>query len=138
MAPKTKKVVIYIRTSSVYNARADGDSYRRQHDAGKRYAAHNNMSVARVFSDPGVSGGDHIHTRGGFQKMLDYCEKVGMSDIIVEDRAITNRKLQNTKTKPQYTKKSGYAVEIFGRGVYIRTPRASPGTFSSRRWATSG
>jgi DNA invertase Pin-like site-specific DNA recombinase len=106
MAPKTnKKVVIYIRTSSVYNARADGDSHRRQEDAGKRHAAQNGMKVARVFSDPGVSGADHIHTRGGFKKMLDYCEKVGISTIIVEDRAITNRKWQNTETKPQYTNK---------------------------------
>ena len=85
MAPP--RAVAYIRTSSLSNVGVDKDSETRQVEAIKRHAAASNLVIARRFSDPGVSGTDAVHTRPGFQDLLDYAKGAGISTIVFEDRA---------------------------------------------------
>ena len=62
--------VAYLRTSSRTNL--DGDSAPRQRQTIEEYAKRRGLHVVKEFYDEAVKGADHIHTRPGFQKLLDY------------------------------------------------------------------
>ena len=79
------KICAYIRTSSVSDSKKDNDSKPRQLEAIKNYAKSNNLLVAKVFYDAGVSGADDVLIRPEFQSMLLYCEQKKIGTIVVEN-----------------------------------------------------
>ncbi|HEY1856586.1 recombinase family protein [Acidocella sp.] len=79
----TSTAVGYLRTSSLSNLA--GDSETRQRTAIKAYAESAGVEVVAEFSDPGVSGADHIDTRAGFIALLAYLREHDVRMIIVEN-----------------------------------------------------
>jgi len=79
------KICAYIRTSSASDSKKDTDSKPRQLEAIEKYAKSNNLQVAKVFYDAGVSGADEVLIRPEFQKMLVYCDQKKIGTIVVEN-----------------------------------------------------
>src|SRR5262245_19207652 len=89
MSSKNLKAVAYLRTSSAANAGDDKDSHRRQIAAIQRFARSNRIEIVQAdpeppFYDAAVSGADPIEARPGFVRMLEFCEREGITLILVE------------------------------------------------------
>ncbi|RUV18894.1 recombinase family protein [Mesorhizobium sp. M7A.F.Ca.MR.245.00.0.0] len=100
--------VAYLRTSSRSNL--DGDSGPRQRQAIEEYAKRNGIEVVEEFYDEAVKGTDHIDTRPGFQKLLDYIAGNGARLILVENVSRFSRDLIVQETGHKLLQNLGYEL----------------------------
>jgi DNA invertase Pin-like site-specific DNA recombinase len=81
----TRTAVAYIRTSGLGNSGPDKDSELRQRAAIEQCARREGYELVGEFSDPGISGTDHVEARPGFTAMLAYVASNGARTIMVEN-----------------------------------------------------
>src|SRR5690242_666658 len=84
MAKGIKTAVAYLRTSSGANVGPDKDSDKRQRAVIASFAKRAGFMLVDEFYDAAVSGGDPVHQRPGFAKMLQRLAANGAKTIIVE------------------------------------------------------
>ena len=107
----------YIRTSSLTNCGFLKDTEARQREAIVACAAHFTMDLEAVdgedapfFSDPGVQGSDDVHTRPGFMRLLEYCDRTGVRDIVFEDASRLARDLITQEVAFNSLTKAGFRL----------------------------
>ena len=74
--------VAYLRVSG--KAQAEGDGFRRQREAVKRYARSNKLAILSEYCDAGVSGTRELEGRDGLASLLDHVETAGIPVVLVE------------------------------------------------------
>ncbi len=121
-APRTPAVAYY-RTSSATNVskprpaspiaeatksvQFDKDSLPRQQEAVRGYAKANRLEIVQEFYDAAVSGADHVQSREGFSRMLDYMLGNGARIVLVENASRFARDLIVQITGHALLKKHG-------------------------------
>lgn len=78
-----KKAVAYIRVSTT--GQIDGYGLDAQEAKVRRYAQSNNLEIARVFREEGVSGTHGAEARIAWVQLLDYMEETGTETIIIPE-----------------------------------------------------
>jgi DNA invertase Pin-like site-specific DNA recombinase len=76
------KVFAYLRVSG--KGQVGGDGFPRQLAAIKRYASANNMNIARIFREEGVSGSTDWESRPAFSEMMAALLSNGTRTVLVE------------------------------------------------------
>jgi len=118
---KPEECVAYVRTSSLANARPDAHSEKRQKDTIGKYCEGAGLRIAKFFSDPGVSGTDHVHDRPGFSSMMEFARGRDVKTIVFEDASRFSRHLYVQELAFQRLTELGFKL----------VSAASPGQFSS-------
>jgi len=89
-------VFAYLRVSG--KGQLEGDGFTRQLHAIRQYAASNNLRIARVFREEGVSGTKDLENRPALQELMLALDKHGTKTMIVEklDRVARDLMVQET------------------------------------------
>ena len=121
-----RSAVGYTRTSSSTNCGFMKDSEPRQREAIQACVDHFGLILGGEhsesvgwFSDPSVKGTDDVHTRPGFVRLLDFCNRTGVRDIVFEDASrlardlITQEVAFNSLTKLGFRLYSAASPNVF-------------------------
>lgn len=76
------EAVCYMRCSG--ESQIAGDTWERQSDAIKRYAAANQVEIVATFADKGVTGKMELEGRHGLSECIRYVQEQGVKLVLVE------------------------------------------------------
>ena len=81
-ATKATKALSYLRVSG--KGQIEGDGFRRQRDAVRRYAKAHGVCVEAEYRDEGISGTTELADRPGLVALLAHVQRNGVRTVLVE------------------------------------------------------
>lgn len=102
------KVFVYLRVSG--KGQIDGDGFERQLLACQEYASTNDLIIAEVFKEEGVSGTKELDDRPALSELLAALEENGVKTILISQVDRLARDLMVQETIIADMQKSGYTL----------------------------
>lgn len=102
------KAFVYLRVSG--KGQVDGDGFERQLLACQGYASSNDIEIAEVFREEGVSGTKELDDRPALSELLAALEENGIKTILIEKMDRLARDLMVQETIVSDMQKSGYTL----------------------------
>lgn len=102
------KCFVYLRVSG--HAQIDGDGFDRQLLACQNYAASNELEIAEVFREEGVSGTKELEDRPALSELFAALEENGIKTVLIEKVDRLARDLMIQESIIGDMQKSGYTL----------------------------
>ncbi len=102
------KAFCYLRVSG--KGQVDGDGFERQLLACEKYASENNIEIAEVFREEGVSGTKELDDRPALSDLLAALEENGVKTILISQVDRLARDLMIQETIIGDMQKKGYTI----------------------------
>lgn len=102
------KVFVYLRVSG--RGQIEGDGFDRQLLACEKYARENDLEIAEVFREEGVSGTKELDDRPALAELLAALEENGIKSVLIEKLDRLARDLMVQETIISDMQKQGYML----------------------------
>tara|TARA_Y100000593_G_C4303664_1_gene334641 strand:+ start:110 stop:820 length:711 start_codon:yes stop_codon:yes gene_type:complete len=104
------RTVIYLRTSSLTSSAEGKDSRIRQENICRDFCNRENLEVAEIFYDQGVSGSSSVLDRFQFKRMYLYCIENDIRNIVFENNTRFSRDLIEQESAFNFLEKEEFIL----------------------------